>query len=97
MKRLLVLPIVLAACAQLEPIEDYNAPYLFGKEPVTATPEVRPTRIACEDKPGTFYKPGHSILCDETETEVETPPVTCTDAGQWIPGRRYANGGKTCA
>lgn len=100
--------IVLAACVQQAPIEDYNAPYNGKWSP---RPEPRPERVqtVCPPKSPRAGKPvkaGHeNVLCygepssAPSEPEPKEPPTTeCTDASKWLP-TQYALGGgqKKCA
>ena len=103
MKRILVIPLILAACAQPEPITDYNAPYEGKYTPSTTPPTETVDRLECRDKPGKYYKPGHEILCREDDKQPEAKPeaiptpepkpieVKCT---MWRTGTQYALGGK---
>ena len=104
MKRILVIPLILAACAQPEPITDYNAPYEGKYTPPSTPPTETVQWFECEDKPGRYYREGfEQTRCkdgdkkSEPETKgIPTPEpkpieVKCT---MWRTGTQYALGGK---
>lgn len=88
--------IVLAACAQPAPIDDYNAPYEGKWSP---RPEPRPEQNVCPPKSpyaGKPVKEGHEdALCyGETKEQAPEPkePETECARNAWAIGQRVAPG-----
>lgn len=92
----------LAACAPATTLIEPDRPY-DGKYTPPAAERPSDEFNTCPVKSpryGKPVKPGHEdVLCytDDKPTPEPEEPTECTDAGQWIEGRRYALYQKVCA